>query len=291
MSPRKIILATLLMTLSLSCNDGVAATFTSCYKKVCAVITAPDQVGPEEEFEIQVEGYIENATDWDISAYMLFEDAKWNYKADHMLEYSGEFLDAKGFNWGGSFVKKYRFKNLDETKIFTFVFGSRSWEHGYYDVAVEASVEAAAPTINVAFDIKPQSCPNPLNAAKKGLLSAAIVGSPDFDVRQVDPATIQLAGVDPVHFSYEDVTEPYYPLTEKVSELDCTDAGPDGYLDLTLKFRAQEVYAALQSLHARSLLKGETLTVEMTGALSGGSDQIPLTAIYGEDVTRINAKK
>lgn len=291
MSSFKILLAASLITLTLYSTDGVAATVTSCYKKVCAIITAPDQVGPEEEFEIQVEGYIENATDWDISAYMLLEDAEWSYSADHMLDYSGEFLDAKGFNWGANLVKKYRFKGLDETKVLTFVFGSRSWEHGYYDVAVEASVEAASPAIDIAFDIKPQSCPNPLNASKKGLLSAAIVGTSDFDVSHVDPATIQLAGVPPVHFSYEDVTEPYYPLTEKSSELDCTDAGPDGYLDLTLKFRAQDVYAALQNLQDRPLLNGETLTVKMTGALSDAGGQKPQASITGEDVLRIKTRK
>jgi hypothetical protein len=106
-------------------------------------------------------------------------------------------------------------------------------------------------------------------------------------VNQVDPATVQIAGVSPIHYSYEDITEPFYPLTEKVYEFDCTDAGPDGHLDLTLKFRAQEVYDALQALHEQALKKGDTVIVPMTARLSDGVQ----TDIYGEDVIRLNSKK
>jgi hypothetical protein len=277
----------LTVALLLCCNLATAATFTSCFKNTCAIITAPDHVVPGEDFEIQVEGYIENATGWDNSSYLLLEDAEWHYDSNHMIRFSGETVDAKGLNWGGSLTKKYQMKGLADTKVLTFAFGSRSHQHGYYDVAVEATIEAASPAINVAFDIKPQSCPNPLNVNKKGLLSAAIVGSSDFDVRQVDPTTVRLAGVSPIHYSYEDVTEPFYPLTEKVYEFDCTDAGPDGQTDLTLKFRAQEIYDALQNLYGQDLKKGDAVTIQITAVLSDGV----LTNISGEDVLRINSKK
>jgi hypothetical protein len=283
----KMNITILTVALLLCCNLATAATFTSCFKNTCAIITTPDHVVPEEAFEIQVEGYIENATGWDNSSYLLLEDAEWHYDSNHMIRFSGETVDAKGLNWGGSLTKKYQMKGLADTKVLTFVFGSRSHQHGYYDVAVEATIEAASPAINVAFDIKPQSCPNPLNVNKKGLLSAAIVGSSDFDVRQVNPATVLLAGVSPIHYSYEDVTEPFYPLTEKVYEFDCTDAGPDGQTDLTLKFRAQEIYDALQNLYGQDLRKGDAVTIQMTAVLSDGV----LTNISGEDVLRINSKK
>lgn len=287
----KTSLAILTVTFFLCCNQAAAATFTSCFKNTCAIITAPDHVAPGEDFEIQVEGYIENATSWDNSSYLLLENAEWHYDSDHMVRHAGDILDAKGLNWGGSLTKKFQLKGLSETKVLTFVFGSRSHQHGYYDVAVEAAIDSTSPAINVAFDIKPQSCPNPLNANKKGLLSAAIVGSPDFDVRQVDPETVRLAGVSPIHYSYEDVTEPFYPLTEKTFEFDCTDAGPDEQLDLALKFRAQEVYAALRNLHEQPLKKGDLLTLEMTADLLNGNGLPAQKSIYGEDVIRINSKK
>ena len=280
-------IAILTVALLLCCNQAAASTFTSCFSDTCAIITAPDHVVPGEDFEIQVEGYIEDATGWDTSSYLLLEDSEWHYDSNHMISYSGKILDAKGFNWGGSLTKKYQLKGFAETKVLTFVFGSRSRQHGYHDVAVEATIEVTSPAINVAFDVKPQSCPNPLNVNKKGLLSAAIVGSSDFDVNQVDPATVLLAGVSPIHYSYEDVTEPFYPLNEKVYEFDCTDAGADGYPDLTLKFRAQEVYDALQKLHGQALRKGDVLVIQMNAVLSGGVQ----TNIAGEDVVRINSKK
>lgn len=277
----------LTVVLLLCCNQATAASFSSCFQNTCAIITVPEHVAQGEDFEIQVEGYIENATVWDTSSYLLLEDSEWDYDSNHMIRHSGQIIDAKGFNWGGSFTKNYQIKGFAETKTVTFVFGSRSRQHGYHDIAVDAMLEATSPAINVAFDIKPQSCPNPLNVNKKGLLSAAIVGSADFEVSQVDPATVRLAGVSPIHYSYEDVTEPFYPLTEKIYDFDCTDAGPDGHLDLTLKFRAQDVYDALQNLNNQTLRKGDAVSVPMTAVLSDGAE----TIISGEDVIRINSNK
>jgi hypothetical protein len=290
MSQLKIFFTISLIILALCPTLGLAQTVTNCFKNTCAIITAPDHVAPGEEYEVQVEGYIENATSWDTSAYMLLENAGWQYDESHFVRYTGKTLDIKGFNWGGNFLKKYKFSDLPETKVFTFVFGSRGSQHGYYDVAVDVTVEIASSVVDVAFDIKPQSCPNPLNVNKKGVLSAAIIGSIDFDVTQVDPATIQILGVSPIHSSYEDVTEPFYPLSGKVSELECTDAGPDGYLDLTLKFRAQDIYAALQKLNDQPLKKGDNITLKMTAELSSGNKDEPKTSISGEDVIRINSK-
>ena len=291
MSPWKVFSATVTLFLALYCTGSMAATFTSCYEHTCAIITVPEHVAPGEEFEIQVEGYVENATSWDTSAYMLLENASWHYDSSHMISFTGETIDSKGFHWGGDLVKKYKFKNLKERKVLTFVFGSRSWGHGYYDVAVDATIEATLPAIQVAFDIKPQSCPNPIHAKQKGLLSAAIVGSPEFDVTQVAPDSIQLAGVRPIHISYGDVTAPFDPFTTKVTATDCTDAGPDSYLDLTMKFRTQDVYRALQNGQGAPLGKGETLTVNITGFLSEAAGQNARRPISGEDVVRINAKQ
>jgi hypothetical protein len=93
--------------------------------------------------------------------------------------------------------------------------------------------------IPVSVDIKPMSCPNPLNVGGKGILPVAILGTDEFDVTTVDPATI-LANmgqhVSPLRWAYEDVATPY--------ETDCGgchELGPDGYLDLVLKFDTREV--------------------------------------------------
>lgn len=136
--------------------------------------------------------------------------------------------------------------------------------------------------ISVPIDIKPQSCPNPLNVGSKGILPVAICGTEDFDVSTVDPLTIELIGVTPLRCSYEDVCTAFYPLLGKESELDCTEEGPDGYLDLTLKFDIQEIIEELGEVD-----DGDVVVLLLTGNLleeDGG------TPIEGEDVVIILKK-
>jgi hypothetical protein len=113
----------------------------------------------------------------------------------------------------------------------------------------------------VPVDVKPQSCPNPLNLKSKGVLPVAFLGTEEFDVHEVDLSTVVLAvtidadtlgtaeaeptTVEPIHemTDYEDVAT---PGTDPES-CDCTEAGPDGYTDLVLHFSTQEVAAAISS--------------------------------------------
>src|SRR5512143_1271943 len=101
--------------------------------------------------------------------------------------------------------------------------------------------------VPVAVDIRPMSCPNPLNAKDKGVFPVAILGTKDLDVTQVDPASIKLAGVSPLRWSWEDVATPFEGLIKDA--YDCHDLGIDGYLDLVLMFNMQEVIAALGNVN------------------------------------------
>jgi hypothetical protein len=94
----------------------------------------------------------------------------------------------------------------------------------------------------IAVDIKPTSCPNPLNTKSNGVLPVAILGTDQFDVYDVDPATVTLEGVSPLRWAYEDVAT---PVDNGPDDCECTTEGPDGYRDLTLKFSTQEIVAAL----------------------------------------------
>ncbi|MFC1739548.1 LamG-like jellyroll fold domain-containing protein [Planctomycetota bacterium] len=114
----------------------------------------------------------------------------------------------------------------------------------------------------VAFDIKPGSCPNPLNLASKGILPAAILGTEDFDVSTIDPASIFLEGVPAIRSNYEDVAGPVWDI----NECECTEEGPDGYIDLTLKFRTQEIVGQLIDTPG-GLAKGQVLELELDGVL------------------------
>jgi hypothetical protein len=103
---------------------------------------------------------------------------------------------------------------------------------------------SVAPQVEVAVDNHPQSCPNPLNVRSQGVLPVAILGTSTFDVTQVDVATVQLKGVPLLLSALEDVATPFVPFIGKKAT-DCTAEGPDGFLDLTLKFDTQAVVAVL----------------------------------------------
>jgi hypothetical protein len=137
----------------------------------------------------------------------------------------------------------------------------------------------------VAFnilDIRPGSCPNPFNVKlfdwvggdnehKGGVLPVAILGSDEFDVYGVDVSTVRLEGVRPctTGIGYDDVSRPI--VDGYVCE--CTSEGPDGYLDLTMKFNSLEIAAAI--LAGDPPMLGDRMMLTMTGELTDGT---PFTA-------------
>jgi hypothetical protein len=128
--------------------------------------------------------------------------------------------------------------------------------------------------IEIDLDIKPTSCPNPLNTKSNGVLPIAILGTDEFDVYDVDPATVTLEGVAPLRWAYEDVATPF-----EGDLCDCHELGPDGYMDMTLKFDMQEIVAALGAV-----TDGEYRPLTLEGATYEG---IP---IYGQDCVWIKHK-
>lgn len=128
----------------------------------------------------------------------------------------------------------------------------------------------------VIVDINPQSCPNPLNVKSKGVLPVAILGTETYDVFDIDVASLRLDGVPPIKSSYEDVSTPlsddalilassvfsngYYE--PPIEECDCTEEGPDGFEDLTLKFNTQDIVNALGEVN-----DGDVVTLTLTGEL------------------------
>ncbi len=123
------------------------------------------------------------------------------------------------------------------------------------------------PTIHVHIDIKPESCPNPINPNSRGLLPVAILGN-EVDVEDIDVSTVTLAGVSPMKHNIEDVATPHAPVTGVVNPLDCSTEGPDGIDDLTLKFDTQEIVAALG---LDGLARGTAVQVQLTGNLLDGT--------------------
>ena len=138
------------------------------------------------------------------------------------------------------------------------------------------------PGNGVPVDIKPTSCPNPLNVKSKGVLPVAILGTDSFDATQVDPSTITLQCVAPIRWAIADVAAPYSPYIGKESCQNCTIAGPDGYSDLTLKFDAQAIVDVLGEAQ-----DGDCVKLTITGWLKGEFGGSP---IIGEDLVWILKK-
>jgi hypothetical protein len=144
-------------------------------------------------------------------------------------------------------------------------FGFINWASNYQGSGIfYDNVNFDLAPLSVSLDIKPGSCPNPVTGKSRGLVSMALLGTAEFDVRDIDVDSLQLEGVAPIHSDYEDVAEPF------AGDLcGCTEAGPDGFLDLTLKFKSQDVVDAIVQRGDRMLT--------LTGTLLDG------TKIEGQD--------
>ncbi|MBN2071206.1 MAG: T9SS type A sorting domain-containing protein [Candidatus Krumholzibacteriota bacterium] len=134
------------------------------------------------------------------------------------------------------------------------------------------------PTLNL-LDIRPCSCPNPFNVKlfgeskgrgkrKGGMLPVAILGSEEFDVHLIDPASLKLEGVSPVYrkkCSFEDVSRPVIGWMP----CECTTEGADGYLDMILHFRDLEIADAIAVDGIPNA--GEEKVLTLTGMLFDGT--------------------
>lgn len=136
------------------------------------------------------------------------------------------------------------------------------------------SFVCARPGSEVAVDIHPGSCPNPLETKRGGVIPVSISGTEDFDVQEIDLSTITLEGVSPRRSAVEDVSTPYFMEDlVNLSEYDCHTLTGDGYNDLSLKFDTREILSALGDV-----AQGEVIYLTLTGELKDG------TSFSGGDV-------
>jgi hypothetical protein len=131
-------------------------------------------------------------------------------------------------------------------------------------------------SVQVALDIKPGSYPNPLNAKSKGVLPVAILGTEDFDVNDINVSSIELEGVSPTRYSFEDMGTSFGILENPCHT---TTDGADGLMDLSLKFETQNIVTALEEFE-----DGDEIVLTVTGELHDG------TPIEGNDCVVILAK-
>lgn len=93
----------------------------------------------------------------------------------------------------------------------------------------------------IYIDVKPWSCPNPINVNSGGVLQIAILGTKDFPVDDLDPTSVRVwrddlgGNVKPIRYSeeYEDTATPFYPTSGGDC---CHDLTGDGIVDLNVEF-------------------------------------------------------
>ena len=131
------------------------------------------------------------------------------------------------------------------------------------------------PYLLVDFDVKPESCPNPLNRNTTGVIPMAILGTEQFDVTTIDPTSLNIEGVSPRSWALEDVATPYIGgLGNPPTEMDCTTEGPDGYMDLVMHFYTADIAGLFETN-----VKGDLIIIHIDGQLvDDGLD------IKGEDI-------
>jgi len=130
--------------------------------------------------------------------------------------------------------------------------------------------------LNQQLDIKPGSCPNSFNRTNRGVLPVVLVGTDNFDPNDVDLASLELERADGVgggvfpnegppgpHSVFDDVATPF------AGELcDCHDLEGDGIVDLSMKFRSQDL---VEVLVLDDLPAGSLVELRLTGTLNDGT--------------------
>lgn len=142
------------------------------------------------------------------------------------------------------------------------------------------------PVMTISIDIKPGSCPNPINLKEKGVVSIAVLGSDKFNTTDIDPSSVSIGrvgieevAVPSIRWSLEDVATPF-----PGEPCACHDLIGDGILDLVLKFEAQSLVGTLE---LDGVVGGE-IPLRLTGRIeeeSGGK------RFKGEDCIKVLENK
>jgi len=126
------------------------------------------------------------------------------------------------------------------------------------------------------LDIKPGSCPNPVNPNSKGVHPVDDDGRASIDVTQIDLGSLRLARADGVGTAVTPLSGPPGPgsaiedvATPFVGEFcGCHELTGDGIDDLVLKFSTPDAALAFQ---LDSSAPGNAIKLTLTGLLRNGA--------------------
>ncbi|MHC4416773.1 MAG: hypothetical protein ACYS0G_16000 [Planctomycetota bacterium] len=147
---------------------------------------------------------------------------------------------------------------------------------GEYTILLTGVAFAQPEELELALDIRPGGCPNPLSRGSGGVLPVSILGTADFDVSSIDLATVVMSRADGAggsvaphagppgpHAVIDDTGTPF-----DGEPCDCHGLGGDGIDDLSVKFKTQQMVAALE---LDGLPEGAEVELVVSGALLDGT--------------------
>ncbi len=222
--------------------------------------------------------------DSDVNTFYLGFKYSFNFEVPLELEENTIYWLALNLGGGETMYTTQAFWAATYSRVLNnavISFNLINWSEYDFDLAFRlyGSEGPFISELEVPVDIKPQSCPNPLNVKSKGILPVAILGTADLDVTDIDITTLELNGVAPVRSGFEDVAA----TPTGLEPCECLALSGDGSEDLTLKFDTQAIVATLGSVS-----KGLEVPLTLTGNLlesAGG------TAIEGSDCVVIKGVK
>lgn len=174
--------------------------------------------------------------------------------------------------------------------------GTPNLNAGWALLTLEKAVPEIVIEIAVPFDIKPGSCPNPLNVTNEGVTPMAIAGTEQVPVSTIDPDSVRLTRLDesgdpitdewdepiliePLRYGYEDVATPFE------GELcGCHELEGDGLVDMTLKFSTQSLVEQLGLTEEEDM---SMVRLAIVGNIMSEEPDEQGTPIEGEDCIRV----
>lgn len=122
---------------------------------------------------------------------------------------------------------------------------------------------------SIVIDIIPKACPNECHIKGGGFVEVAILGTVDFDVNDIDIASVRLEGISAVRSKLKDKST---PVSSHFDDCDCTTEGRDGFIDLCLKFDKKVIISVLGEVNL-----DQEYVLTLSGELNDG------TLIEGKD--------
>lgn len=115
--------------------------------------------------------------------------------------------------------------------------------------------------VRASMAIEPGVCPSTLDPRMQDVVTVALLGTPHFSVSDVDVASLFVETSAPIRVQNQDISQP-----GESGDCPCSTAGGDGYDDIVLFFRIQDVFPDVASLTG-----AQTREITLSGRLTTGS--------------------